>query len=308
MVALSEVHAANAALKTKHESRTAVFVGATAGIGLATLRAFAKHTPKPTALIVGRSRAKFEPELENLKTINPNGTYTFLESDISLMKNIDSVCAQIKSSLGTSKIDLLYTSQGYLNLGARELNSEGLEPSWATRYYGRVRFTQNLLPLMSRDARAVTILAGGQEGKIFEDDMDLEKNWGIATGAGHYASLLTLSYDAFAKEHPEMGFIHVFPGLVRTGLLGNSEGGILGFIARWIAGPLIGLLLAKSPEEIGERMLYYGTVDEYGKGSRALDWDGTVKEVDALKEYRQRGFEREVVDYNTKVFERISQI
>src|ERR1700761_6247339 len=105
MVATAEVRSANAALKTKHDTLTAVFAGATNGIGLATLRAFAKHIPQPKAIIVGRSRSKFEPELQNLKSINPNGDFTFLEADVSLIKNIDAVCEQIKKTV--SSIDLL---------------------------------------------------------------------------------------------------------------------------------------------------------------------------------------------------------
>ena len=103
-----------------------VFAGATAGIGLSTLKAFAKHTsgtnaPRATAYIIGRSRAKFQPHLvrtpylhstiftsynsllsaytkehrpnretntsqDELTRINPQGRWIFLEGQLTLLK------------------------------------------------------------------------------------------------------------------------------------------------------------------------------------------------------------------------------
>jgi NAD(P)-dependent dehydrogenase (short-subunit alcohol dehydrogenase family) len=300
MVSLTEVKSANAALRNKHESLTAVFTGATAGIGLATLRAFAKYIPKPKAIVVGRSRSKFEPELQNLQSTNPNGDFTFLEADVSLIKNIDAVCEQIKKQV--SSIDLLFTSQGYLSFVGRENNADGLDNSISLRYYGRIRFIQNLLPIMSKNARTVTVLAGGQEGKIFEDDLDLERNYSIANSAGHFAAMLSLTNDKFAEQNPEKGFVHVFPGLVSTGLLGNSATGVLGYLFRWLVQPLLSLFATK-PEEAGERMLYYGTSEQYATGSKILDADGTEKAEKVLVEYRQRGMADVVAEHNQKIFE-----
>ena len=301
MVSVTEVRSANEALRNKHESLTAVFAGATAGIGLATLRAFATHIPKPKAIIVGRSRSKFEPELQNLQSINPNGDFTFIEADVSLLKNVDSVCEQIKKQV--SSIDLLFTSQGYISFVGRENNADGLDNSISLRYYGRIRFIQNLLPIMSKNARAVTVLAGGQEGKIFEDDLDLEHNYSIGNSAGHFAAMLSLTNDKFAEQNPEKGFVHVFPGVVSTGLLGSSATGVLGYLFRWIVQPILSLFATK-PEEAGERMLYYGTSEQYANGSKILDADGTEKAEKVLVEYRQRGMADVVVEHNQKIFER----
>ena len=303
MVATTEVRSANAALKNTHESLTAVFAGATNGIGLATLRAFAKHIPKPKAIIVGRSRSKFEPQLQNLQSINPNGEFTFIEADVSLIKNIDAVCEQIKKTV--SSIDLLFTSQGYISFNGRENNADGLDNSISLRYYGRIRFIQNLLPIMSKNARVVTVLAGGQEGKIFEEDLDLERNYSIGNSAAHFTSMLSLTNDKFAEQNPEKGFVHVFPGLVSTGLLGNSATGVLGYLFRWVLQPIISLFVTK-PEEAGERMLYYGTSEQYAKGSKILDSDGSEKAEKALVEYRERGMADVVVEHNQKIFERVT--
>lgn len=303
MTTVKEVRSANAALRNKHESLTAVFAGATAGIGLATLRAFAKHIPKPKAIIVGRNRSKFELELQNLKSINPDGDFTFLEADVSLIKNIDTVCDQIKKQV--TSIDLLFTSQGYISFVGREDNADGLDNSISLRYYGRIRFIQDLLPIMSKNGRAVTVLAGGQEGKIFEGDLDLQRNYSVANSAGHFSAMLSLTNDRFAEQNPEKGFVHVFPGLVSTGLLGNSATGVLGYIFRWIVQPVMSLFATK-PGDAGERMLYYGTSEQYATGSKILDSDGTERAEKVLVEYRERGLVDVVVEHNQKIFERVT--
>ncbi|KAK4900217.1 hypothetical protein LTR27_002441 [Elasticomyces elasticus] len=279
MVALSEVHSANAALNKTHSSSTAVFIGATRGIGLATLRAFAKHIPNPTAIIIGRSRTAFASELENLQQINLNGTYTFIESEITLIKEIDAVCETIKRKLNDSKIDLLITSQGYISFAGRETNADGLDNSISLRYYGRVRFTQNLLPVMATHGGVISILAGGQEGKIIEDDLDLERSYSIPQSAAQFASLTS------------------------TGLLGRSATGVLGVVFRWVLEPLLGLFSAKA-EGVGERMLYYGTAAEFAEGSWALDEKGVSKENEVLKGYRETGWEEKVAEHNERMFER----
>ncbi|KAK5695635.1 hypothetical protein LTR17_024515 [Elasticomyces elasticus] len=303
MVALSEVRSANAALNKIHSTSTAVFIGATRGIGLATLRAFAKHIPNPTAIIVGRNRTAFASELDNLRQINPNATYTFIESEITLIKDIDAVCETIKRELADSKIDLLVTSQGYISFAGRETNADGLDNSISLRYYGRVRFTQNLLPVIATHGRVISILAGGQEGKILEDDLDLERNYTIPQSAAQFASMMTLSFDHLAAQNPGIAFIHAFPGLTSTGLLGRSATGVLGMVFRWVLEPLLGLFSAKA-EDVGERMLYYGTAADFAEGSWAVDEKGVSKEVEVLKGYRKTGWAAKVAEHNERMFER----
>ena len=316
MVSITEVRAANSSLHTQTPdlALTAVFVGATSGIGLVTLRAFAQHIPHPTAIIVGRSKTRFATHLEDLRTINPNGVYEFIEHDIELIKDIDATTQLISQALSRivggegGKIDLLYQSQGYISFSGRQPNADGLDTSISLRYHGRVRFTQNLLPFMAPNARVVSILAGTQEGKIFEDDLGLERNYSIPNSMSHFGSLMTLAYDDIASQHPQKTFVHAFPGLVSTGLLGNSATGILGMLFRWVVEPFLATFVAARPEEVGERMLYYGTAETIGGGGKgqcvAVDEKGEVKENEALRGYRERRFARKVGEWERGIVER----
>lgn len=302
MVGISSIRAANSSLRTLDPglALTAVFIGGTSGIGLATLRAFAQHVPRPNATIVGRNRSRFEPHLASLQQLNPNGKFTFIEHPIELLADVDATSNLIQETLHGKKIDLFYQSQGYISFAGRQSNADGLDSSIALRYHGRVRFTHNLLPHLAPRARVVSILAGRQEGKIFEDDLGLERNYSVPNSMGHFASLMTLQYDGLAAgersiEKAGPTFVHAFPGLVATGLLGNSATGLLGYLFRWVVDPLLALLVAAKPEDVGERMLFYGTDASFGEeGRRAgkavtIDDKGELGENEMLRQYRAKG-------------------
>ncbi len=96
----------------------AVFVGATSGIGLGTLKQFSRYAQAPKVYVLGRSKKAATPLLEEIKKINPEGTFEFIETEISLIKNVDLACDEIKAK--EKKVDILFTSPGYLALGGRQ--------------------------------------------------------------------------------------------------------------------------------------------------------------------------------------------
>lgn len=123
MVKLALVQASNANIKTTFSSPAALFVGATSGIGESTLKLFVKNTEKPTIYLVGRSQNAATRIIKELETLNAGGTYNFIQSDVSLIANVDSVCDQIKSK--EKKLDLIVLSPGYLTFEGRN----GTSPS-----------------------------------------------------------------------------------------------------------------------------------------------------------------------------------
>lgn len=119
MVALDKVQKSNAQITTTHPAGlVAVFAGATAGIGETSLREFARHTSKPRIYVVGRSQEACERLDVDLKGVNPEGQYIFIRSDVSLLRNVDDVCRQIRDK--ESAINVLFMSQGTLNFSKGE--------------------------------------------------------------------------------------------------------------------------------------------------------------------------------------------
>lgn len=120
MVSLSEVEASNAnASKTLPAGLVAVFAGATSGIGEASLKSFTKHTVRPRIYFIGRSQESGDRILKELKEINADGEYNFIKADMSLLKNVDDVCRDIKKK--ETAINVLFLSQGTLKLGVSKL-------------------------------------------------------------------------------------------------------------------------------------------------------------------------------------------
>lgn len=117
MVKIKAIRAANAAFKAANTSPVAVFVGATSGIGLETAKALAASTVKPTLYILGRSKKSATPFLNDLAKINAEATVNFIETEVSLIKNVDKATAEIQAK--EQKIDLLFMSPGGILLGPR---------------------------------------------------------------------------------------------------------------------------------------------------------------------------------------------
>jgi NADP-dependent 3-hydroxy acid dehydrogenase YdfG len=121
MVSLQAVQSSNSRIASTFPSGlVAVFVGATAGIGEYSLLEFAHYAPKSRIYFVGRSEeagARVKAECDKL---NPQGSCTFIKSDVSLIKNVDEVCREIKSK--EKAINLLFQTQGTLEFTSGMLN------------------------------------------------------------------------------------------------------------------------------------------------------------------------------------------
>lgn len=118
MIPLSTVRASNANLRTL-PPLTAVFAGATSGIGESALRALAANSTAPRVYIIGRSEPRATAIIADCLKICPGGTFVFLSADLSLLKNVDKVCAEILQREEGGKLDLLFMSQGYITFEGR---------------------------------------------------------------------------------------------------------------------------------------------------------------------------------------------
>lgn len=216
MASLQDVIRANETLRKRYDTATAIFTGATQGSGLGTLRAFAKHISHPKAIIVGRSLERFQGELQNLKTINPSGEFIFVEGQVSLIESIDAISKQMKNIVTNHSVDLLCMSPGWAPIEGRRFTTEGIDEMLALVYYCRLRLVQNLLEmgLMKPTGSVLSIFVGATEGRIFEDDLGLQKNYRILNMRGQFSAMKTLSFDRLAEQNPQMKFVHAHPGRV----------------------------------------------------------------------------------------------
>jgi len=117
MVTLEEVRGSNNTLEALPPGLVAVFAGATAGIGLATLQQLARHANAPRCYIIGRSKDRAAHFIDKLKALNPMGTFIFIEGQFSLIADVDRMCEKIREY--ENHVDLVCMSPGYLSLSGR---------------------------------------------------------------------------------------------------------------------------------------------------------------------------------------------
>ena len=120
MVRIEDVRTSNSSFLSKPPGMVALFIGATSGIGLGTLKQFVKYAKAPKVYVVGRSKASAASLLDELKILNPQAIIIFLETQFSLIRNVDKVCSEIKSN--EKRVDLVVLSTGYLSFAGRQGN------------------------------------------------------------------------------------------------------------------------------------------------------------------------------------------
>ncbi|KAF5973212.1 hypothetical protein FCOIX_8885 [Fusarium coicis] len=190
------------------QSFVAVFVGATRGIGLATLKALIRALPNPRFYVIGRSKARFTGELTLLNESNPNATVQFVEAEVSLIKAIDDACERIRSA--ETHVDLLFMSPGSLAFGGPHYTEEKLDLCFSLSFYVRMRLVERLLPMLMQapHPRALSVLAGGHEGPLFTNDGDIglrEKgNYTAPRAVNQVTTLQSLAFIHFASHYPKL--------------------------------------------------------------------------------------------------------
>jgi NAD(P)-dependent dehydrogenase (short-subunit alcohol dehydrogenase family) len=317
MPSLKAIRAANSSLKT--DSLTAVFVGATSGIGLGGIEALLTSIPTPNIYIIGRSESKFTPTLERLRTLNSSATITFLEAQISLLKEVHRVCKTILSQ--EEKLDILWLSQGALMPPAHKLTEEGLTEPFAVNIYSRFYFMHLLAPLLSKspDPRVLSILSPGQEGTLNTTDIGLQKpeNYGFLAANSQAVTVMSLGMRELSLLHPQISFIHTFPGMVATDvhsrLTSNLSGPtkILGYLLQYAA-PLLAYFLGYTPEGAGQVGLFECTDVRFstasGKGFwRVSDSAEELKPLKVLTGYEEDGTGAKVREHLEGVFGNVAE-
>lgn len=192
-----------------------------------------------------------------------------------------------------------------------------------------MRFIHNLVPLLEAagNARVISVLAGGKECDINEDNLDLRKNFSFAESTGYPASLNSLAIETLASQHPSISFIHDFPGLVATPLLKTSMGSIVGSILGFIT-----KLMSISAEESGEWHTFLLTspafpsqnasagldldqsakitkasTGEVGGGSYILNYNGEdATNQTLMAQLREKGYAEIVWKHTLKIFEELT--
>jgi NAD(P)-dependent dehydrogenase (short-subunit alcohol dehydrogenase family) len=264
------------AIRTLNSSRkalkpTMLVVGGTSGIGQYTALKIAEYTSAEKIIISGRNKKAGDEIVSTLNNLTKHTNNEFVACDVTLMKNIHEFTEQIKNKI--QKLNYLVLSAGFLTTKGRDETEEGIDKKLACNFYSRFLLIKELMPLLENaakdgeESRVLTILAAGKEGEIYEDDLDLKKNYGLLTAANVATTYNSLMVEEFAKLHPTVGFSHIYPGLVDTPITSN-----LPWYIRYPS--KLFSFMATSQEDCGEIMTYALTNEKYKSGWHLLSEKG----------------------------------
>ncbi|KAF2856955.1 hypothetical protein T440DRAFT_438155 [Plenodomus tracheiphilus IPT5] len=286
MVTLETIRAHNNALSsTFPPNLVAIFVGGTSGIGFFTAREFARHTITPHIYLIGRDASAAQSCIREIQAINPSSQLTFLQKDISLLRNVDSVCTEIATK--ESRVNLLFMTCGYLTLQGRSETIEGLDRKLALHYYTRMRFISQLQPLLTAAAAATTttnspdtttspvtpslsrVLSvldprAGLYSAPSPTDLSLKHTFSLKKCFIHASAMQNLALYHFSAQHPSTSYIHAYPSGVESGVLREFGGEWSGKVLAWV-GRLVGSCswVFVPQGESGERHLWAATAGAY---------------------------------------------
>ncbi|KAF1958999.1 hypothetical protein CC80DRAFT_514962 [Byssothecium circinans] len=328
MASLAEVRAHNNALKNLAPGLVAIFVGGTSGISLYTAREFARNTTSPHIYLIGRNETEAKRITEELKTINPTSTIDFIKKDVSLLRKVDEACKEIKEK--EKKVNLLFMTIGIMTFKGRDETEEGLDKKHSLHYYARMRFIQNLSPLLTNAAnstnpnstlsRVVSVYDPfiGRSNKPNFSDLSLKSSFSLRNCANHASAMQNFALERFARLHPQTSFIHEQPGAVQTGLANNPIGKLVFFFAK----PFM-----VDRQESGERHLFASTAPRYaprakaeeegvvigadgvkGSGIYHLTWSGEAHgDSETAKEMRDDGAEQKIWSHTEEVYKKVCE-
>ena len=230
------------------KDRNVLITGGTDGMGKATAHQLAKTGAR--LLLVSRNRAKGEAAVCEIKQASGNETVTFLQADLSLVREMRQAVAHIRQRF--EQLDVLVHSAGGVFPPRRTLTDEGLEISFAVQYLARFVLTNELRDLLNvAPAPQVLKIAGGAWGSrhLDMDDLQSEKRYGKFKAIGKTAAMNYLLTLGQLLHYPEITFYNYGPGLVRTATVTDN------LAIRRLFWTTVGRLFSRSPEQAADDMV-----------------------------------------------------
>ncbi|GEQ87006.1 oxidoreductase [Patiriisocius marinistellae] len=227
--------------------KTIIITGSTDGIGKLTALKLAKDGN--TVYIHGRSEAKVNAVVEEIKSASNNKNINGLVADFSDLKAVKNLADHIKKEI--PKIDILINNAGILKSPISK-TKDGLDIRMTVNYLAPYVLTTNILSILKiSEAPRVINLSSAAQSSVNESVLNGDEE--VTDNNSYAQSKLALTMWSFelAKNEPNITIIAVNPGsLLNTKMAKEAYG------QHW------------SPAEKGVNVLYdLATSKEYNNGS-----------------------------------------
>ena len=237
------------------QNKTCIVTGATAGIGLATVKALAEMGA--TVVGVSRNPKKCQVAEARIRKETGNLVVDFMVADLSSQAQICQLAVDFQRR--HPRLDMLVNNAGAFFI-KRRVSVDGFEMTFALNHLNYFLLTQLLLDTLkaSAPARVVNVSSNAHYGSPLDfNNLQLEQNYGgmRAYGRSKFANIL-FTYE-LARRLVGSGVTAntLHPGFVRTHI--GRDNGVLGQLIQ----PFI-FLRALSPEEGARTGIYLATSPE----------------------------------------------
>ena len=207
-----------------------IITGGTSGLGYRTAFILAQDKNNKIILI-GRNKIKGENALLTLKNITNNQNITFLNADLSSIKET----SLLAKRLIREKIDILINNAGAL-FYKRSTNNEGIENTLALNHFSYFILSNLILKnnIIKNGGRIINVASGAHRGVDLDfNDIEMLDNyngWKCYKKSKLCNILFTKKLSELTKKkNITVNCLH--PGFVKTGF-GKNNTGIIGFIVK----------------------------------------------------------------------------
>ena len=205
-----------------------IVTGGSSGLGKESVHQLAKHNPA-RIFLGARTAARGNAAIAEIENATPamKGKITYLKMDLA---SFSSLRRAAKSFLAQAdRLDILMNNAGVM-AQPPGMTEDGYEVQFGSNYMGPALFTQLLLPMLQStasqpdsDVRVVNLSSelfksAPAEGVVLEkiktdmSDISSLTRYGQSKLANYYHT------KALARQHPNILFVAIHPGVVNTGL------------------------------------------------------------------------------------------
>ncbi|KAH8918463.1 NAD(P)-binding protein [Atractiella rhizophila] len=248
-----------------------LFLGGTSGVGEGMATKLAQQTGgRAHIILLGRNEEKAKQIMQSWPK-HEEGKAEFVKCDVADLTQVREVTKDLKGRL--EKINFLVLSPGLLTMQGYTPTKDGLDYKLQLHYFSRFRFAYDLIDLVDEAAKRgekaslISILDGaGRGGKVFEEDLGLEKNYSLKNAAGTAITYNDIMVSEFSRRYPSISAFHILPGFVWTPIMNGLPRAVT------LIGPLF-KPFARSIEQAAEWMWYrpWSSEEAWSKGAWSLN-------------------------------------
>lgn len=231
--------------------RVALVTGGTDGIGKAIAHVLASQ--EISVVVVGSNAVKGAIAVRELRHSSGNEGVEFLQADLSLIRNVDALAAQVVERW--PRLHYLVLCAGIMR-GQHTLTSEGIEKNFAVNYLGRFAITDALLACLApggvADSAARILLVSGaaQNGKIRYEDVNLTGRFGILRCVSQFCEANDVFVLELARRLAEASPPFITATVLKVGVVRTNIRSQFPTWMKLLVPLLMDPFLSRSPEEV----------------------------------------------------------